>query len=125
MATFRVDLPADPKWLHVARTMTDTSAAAALSADTGELDDLALVVGEATLAVTTTVGVTEVSVTAETSPESMRVDISGIGDLIEYDDDGINLLTVALETLARRHSVSRSPTEYRISLEFGAGRLPA
>jgi hypothetical protein len=117
MTSFRVDVPADPRWLHVPRSVVVT--ATGHLDDGSELADLGLVLDEATLAVATTPGVTAVSVTGTTGEQSITVDVVGSGQDIDHVDDGIDLLMVALDTLAPGHTVVRSSHEYRISLRFG------
>jgi hypothetical protein len=63
--------------------------------------------------------VTGVSVTGTTSEQSIAVDVVGSGQDIDHQDDGIDLLMLALDTLAPGHTVVRSSHEYRISLRFG------
>ena len=117
MTSFRVDVPADPRWLHVPRTVVVTAAGRLDSPS--DLADLTLVLDEATLAVATAPGVAGVSVSGTTGRESIAVDVVGTGQDIDQQDDGIDLLTVALDTLAPGHTVARSTHEYRISLRFG------
>lgn len=117
MSSFTVDVPADPRWLHVPRTVVVT--AAGCLDDASELADLGLILDEATLAVATAPGVTAVSVTGTSDEQSITVDVVGTGQDIDHRDDGIDLLIVALDTLAPGHTVERSSHEYRISLRFG------
>jgi hypothetical protein len=127
MATFRVDLPADPRWVHIVQTMTVANAASCLPLDAGELDDMSLVVGEAVLSVSTTPGVTAVTVVSDTTEDTTTIEVVGTGDELDHEADGLDLLDVALHSLTRQHAISRSDREYRISLGFGESasrRLP-
>jgi hypothetical protein len=117
MTSFRVDIPADPRWLHVPRTVVVTAAGRFENAS--ELADLSLVLDEATLAVAAATGVTGISVSGITDEGSIAVDVVGTGREIDHEEEGIDLLTVALDTLAPGHTVVRSSHEYRISLRFG------
>jgi hypothetical protein len=69
--------------------------------------------------VATTPGVTEVSVSGTTCETSIAIDVIGSCDDIDHEGDGIDLLRVALDTLAPGHRIVRSSHEYRISLRFG------
>jgi hypothetical protein len=117
MTSFTIDVSADPRWLHVPRTVVVT--AAGCLDDASELANLGLVLDEATLAVATAPGVTAVSVTGTTGEGWITVDVVGTGQNIDHRDDGLDLLMVALDTLAPGHTVERSSHEYRISLRFG------
>lgn len=115
MARFRLELPADPRWLHVVRIMTVATAASSLQFDVGELDDLELAVWESVSSVTTTGGVTE-----------LTLQVAGRVSDIVCEPEDLDLIEVALDALTQRHHVSREPERYRISVGFaaGGGKLP-
>lgn len=119
MTRFRVEIPADPRWAHVATTVGMTAAASQLDLSADRLDDVALALGEGTVAVAATPGVTRLAVSGRIEDERFVVDLVGNGQGIR-NDDALDLLGIALDALADEHVVVTDDHEYRITLHFAA-----
>lgn len=114
MASFTIAFPADPLWLHVARTTAVVGTEAAASAGVDFIDDVTLALGEAMLDVCITPGVTSLEVSMDSQADRVEVHIVGRGEDLSYEGDTGTIVHAVLEGLAVQQSMDRGEREYSI-----------
>lgn len=121
MAAFQMDFGADPKWLHVARTVAAASGGT-LDADVEFIEDLTLAVGEAALEVCVTPGVSTLGIKVDSTHQTLAVSIVGRGTQVDHSAGTNPATAMVLEAVTDAYRVSREDTEYLIDLEITIGR---
>jgi hypothetical protein len=114
MTSFSIDLPADPRWLHVARASALAGLSAMPTAHVDFLDDAMLAVGESVLEVAVVPGVERLKVRIVTSAERVDVEVEGAGDEIDTDDAGRGVFALILEGLAGDLAAETTATSYTV-----------
>jgi hypothetical protein len=120
MTSFSIELPADPKWLHVARASTLAGVSVMPSAHVDFLDDATLAVGESVLEVAVTPGVEQLAVHVETSDERFGLLVEGVGDEVEHDVAKGSLFELVLRGLTDDVSTEISGTRYAVRVGMPA-----
>lgn len=110
-----MDLPADPTWLHVARTTAVLGAASIAGATVDFADDVTLAIGESALEICVTPGVETLEIRVELEGDRVRIRMIGHGGEIEYEDDSGTIVDAVLAGLASDSTTERSGTEYSIA----------
>ena len=119
MSVFSIEVPADPRWLHVARATAIAGVSAMPTADVDFLDDALLAIGESVLEVATNPGVAQLGMRVEISDDLFAIDLTGTGDEIEYDD-GDGVFEAVLSGLADERSIRREREGYAVRFSMTA-----
>lgn len=112
MSGFSLEIPADPRWLHVARSVVLTAVGVSDSVPS-DFEAFALAVGEACLELSTTPGVTTISATLDSGGSG--VELVGRGESIEADGPS-PLLELILGAGARGFTIETEESRYSFTL---------
>jgi hypothetical protein len=118
MNGFSLEIPADPRWLHLARSVVLTAVGVS-DVVPADLDGLALAVGEALLELSTTPGVNTISATFEPALGDADVQLVGRGESIAPESLP-PLLELILGAGARGFRVDGGDSEYGFTLPLGS-----
>lgn len=114
MSGFSLEIPADPRWLHVARSVVFTAVGVS-DAVPSDFDALALAVGEALFELSTTPGVRTISATFESVSGRGVVELVGRGESIA--PEGLSpLLELILGAGARGFTTEAGESHYSFTL---------
>lgn len=117
MRSLDLEIPADPRWLHVARSVVLTAIGVSDTVP-ADLDAFALAIGETLLELSTTPGVTTISVTLDPIHEAGEVALVGRGESIEADGSS-PLLELILGVGARGFVIELGESQYSFILPLG------
>jgi hypothetical protein len=117
VSSLSLEIPADPQWLHVARSVVLTAVGVSDLAP-GDFDAFALAVGEALLELSTTPGVTTISATLDSVSGGSGVELVGRGESIATDGPS-PLLQLILGAGARGFTIETGESQYSFTLPLG------
>lgn len=111
MARSTLDVPADPRWVDVVRSVTATMAAVSPGLDAQVLDEVDTAVTEAAVEICSTAGVERLDVAIASDPWSLVLTGTGT-DIVHEPSPVLDRLVTVLADLA----VERSPETFRIAV---------
>lgn len=113
-----LEIPADPRWLHLARSVVLTAVGVS-DVVPADFDGLALAVGEALLELSTTPGVNTIAATFEPESGHGEVKLVGRGESIAPESLP-PLLELILRAGAPGFKVDAGDSEYGFTLPWGS-----